>query len=270
LILYDDWIIEKFKKLQKHIARKQRNKDREERNLIIKDMKYVRKHKEMDLDELNARLDAKLKVNREYSKKTTLRTEKMSRRSTYYNNLKARELIDYCILHGYNHLVMEDLNLQCCKGRWSKKYGINYNDIAKVLHLNDFKNTVKRIGNKFGITVSFTNPEYTSQTCNECGHIEKANRVQEMFSCKRCRCTLDAGHNAALTIKNRISIPYLRDTLHNEETDPCLHYVGKKYISRNTYVNAYNTLHGNTLPNSVCGSKKNKGKNSKIQKNAII
>ena len=270
LILYDDWIIEKFKRLQKHITKKQHNKDLEEMNLIIKNIKDTKKHKDIDLNELNTRLNDKLKINREYSKNTTLRVEKMNRRSIYYNNLKARELIDYCILHGYNHIVMEDLNLQCCKGRWSKKYGINYNDIAKILHLNDFKNTIKRIGNKFGIAVSFTNPEYTSQTCSECGHIEKANRVQEMFSCKQCGCTLDAGYNAALIIRNRILIPYLRDALHNIETELCLHYVGKKYVSKNTYVNTYNTLHGNTLPNSVYNSKKNKVKKVKVQKNAII
>ena len=278
LILYDDWIIEKFKKLQKHISRKQHNKNLEEINLITKDIKHIekmKKYKNIDLDELNTKLNNKIKINREYSKKTVLRTEKMNKRSIYYNNLKARELINYCIENSYNHIVMEDLNLQCCKGRWSKKYGINYNDIAKVLHLNDFKNTVRRIGNKFNITVSFTNPEYTSQTCSGCGHIEKANRVQEMFSCKRCDLTLSAGYNAALIIKNRIEIPYLRDTLHNKETEICLHYVGKKYISRNTYVNTYNTLHGgnnNILPNSsVCNSKKNKVKKVKIQKkNAII
>jgi len=271
IILYDNWIIDKFKKLQKHITKKQKIKQQEKRELLTIQSKI--KNSDKDSKVYLKKIKFKLENVKKYSKKTNKRIEKMNRRSIYYNNLKARELVNYCIVKGYNHIVMEDLNLQSCKGEWSYKYGINFNDIAKILHLNDFKNTIKRIANKFGIAVSFTNPDYTSQTCSKCGYIHKSNRAHEMFSCKQCNHTLDADYNAALNIRDRILIPLLRDTLHDinkdKENNLCLHYVGKKYISRNTYVTTYNTLHGNTIPNNICNSKKKKSQ-KKVLKNTII
>lgn len=41
---------------------------------------------------------------------------------------------------------------------------------------------------------------YTSQACSRCGHIEKSNRIGELFRCKKCSFTLDADHQASLNI----------------------------------------------------------------------
>lgn len=44
-------------------------------------------------------------------------------------------------------------------------------------------------------------PQYTSQTCNHCGHIDKANRpTQAKFKCTACGFECNADHNAALNI----------------------------------------------------------------------
>lgn len=211
-ILYDKWLINKYYRLEKHLTKKQSNKSTE--------------------------------VDKSYSKATIKRINKMNRISKSYNDLKSRELINYCLNNNYNHIVMEDLDLNKSKSWYSYEYKLKYNNMIKTLHLNDYKNTIKRIGNKFNITVSFTNPEYTSQTCSKCGYISKSNRkLQETFSCIKCQYTLNADYNSAINIQRRVSDPYLRDILHDVETDVCKHYVGKKYISRNTYVTTYKSLH---------------------------
>ena len=44
-------------------------------------------------------------------------------------------------------------------------------------------------------------PQYTSQTCHVCGHVDKASRVsQSQFVCTACGHTTNADHNASLNI----------------------------------------------------------------------
>ena len=43
-------------------------------------------------------------------------------------------------------------------------------------------------------------PAYTSQTCHQCGHVDKDNRKQSVFKCTACGHTDDADVNAALNI----------------------------------------------------------------------
>ncbi len=49
-----------------------------------------------------------------------------------------------------------------------------------------------------GVAVEFVNPAYSSQTCNRCGHCERANRkIQAEFKCKACGHEDHADVNAA-------------------------------------------------------------------------
>lgn len=55
-----------------------------------------------------------------------------------------------------------------------------------------------------GIPVLLVDPAYTSRTCSECGHCEKANRKsQARFECQACGHTMNADHNAALNVAAR-------------------------------------------------------------------
>jgi len=55
-----------------------------------------------------------------------------------------------------------------------------------------------------GVPVILVDPRHTSQECNHCGHIAKANRpTQNRFSCHRCGSKTNADFNAAQNIKNR-------------------------------------------------------------------
>ena len=48
--------------------------------------------------------------------------------------------------------------------------------------------------------VQEVHPAYTSQTCHQCGHVDKDNRKQSDFKCTACGHTDDADVNAALNI----------------------------------------------------------------------
>lgn len=106
--------------------------------------------------------------------------------------------------------------------------------IIKVLHLNDLKNVIKRIGNRENIMVSFVDPRYTSQICPCCGHISKENRKkQETFSCIKCGYTNNADVNAAINIRNRYTIDELRDILMAYDNEKDMHIEDKKGKKKN-------------------------------------
>lgn len=70
------------------------------------------------------------------------------------------------------------------------------------------KYIVDRITNRCEVNrvdVVFIDPEYTSQTCRRCGHIDKGNRSGEMFKCKKCGFAGDADHFASLNILDRFA-----------------------------------------------------------------
>ena len=148
----------------------------------------------------------KLKLSLEEGERIRKRTEKTTRRSEAHLNLKAREIVDLAIKNGITHLVVEDLNIKGCKTRAKTKTDVNFNDWGSYLRINDFKNVLKRIANKFGIVVSFVDAHYTSKTCPHCGHISSKNRLmQETFSCVKCGYKRNADTNAARNIKGRIT-----------------------------------------------------------------
>jgi len=73
-------------------------------------------------------------------------------------------------------------------GHWNHKYIVD-----RIKNLCE----VNRVG------VVFVDPKYTSQTCRQCGHIDKGNRSGEMFKCKKCGFTGDADYLASLNILDR-------------------------------------------------------------------
>ncbi|MEU9393929.1 transposase [Streptomyces sp. NPDC048324] len=55
-----------------------------------------------------------------------------------------------------------------------------------------------------GVPLVFVDPAYTSQTCAQCGHIDKRNRVdQQLFICRGCGVVAHADRNASHNIATR-------------------------------------------------------------------
>ena len=115
-------------------------------------------------------------------------------------------------------IVFEDLNKFTGKFKFkNKEFSLNYRRLMSILHIMDIKNIVQRISKNYGITISLTNSEYTSQECSHCHHISKNNRkTQEHFHCEKCGYTSNADLNAAINIKNRLSSNVLKESFHNE------------------------------------------------------
>ena len=180
-----------------------------------------------------------------YGKEMLLRQEKNNRRSKWYLEQLVNEFLDYCQEKGYNHIVMENLNLQKTKSEAKHKNGINYNRIASLLHLNDIKHVIKRLANKRDIAVSWVNPKYTSQQCPICGHINKDNRItQEVFCCENCFHNNNADINAAINIKNRMFIKEYRSLLMKFDKE-FNGYKGKVYIKKEEYEESVKKLKNN-------------------------
>ena len=154
----------------------------------------------------------------EYTYKQMRQNQKDKRRSVSMVEQCLVCLFKHCIKNNINHLVFEDLNVFTKKYKINnKEFNINIRRLMSILHIVDIKNMAERIGKKYGITISLTNAEYTSQQCSCCGYIHKDNRkTQEKFKCIHCGYEENADLNASINIKNRISVDVLRDSLHIE------------------------------------------------------
>ena len=145
-------------------------------------------------------------------------SKKNSRRSISMVEQCLVKLFKHCNKNGIDHLVFEDLGK--FTGRLkitNKEFDINYKRLMYAVRLVDIKNIAERIGKKYGITISLTNPEYTSHECSCCHDISKKNRqTQELFKCENCGFELNADLNASINIKNRILSNVLRKSCHQE------------------------------------------------------
>lgn len=122
------------------------------------------------------------------------------------------ELIKQAKERGYNHLVLEDLNLMSKLRSDNQEFDINNGRLIKLLNLSSIKNRIINIAHRHQLNISFVHPEYTSQTCNSCGCISRKNRkTQEKFKCIKCGHLDNADFNSACNIRDRLLLDVLRD-----------------------------------------------------------
>ncbi len=127
---------------------------------------------------------------------------------------KAVELIKQAKSKGFNHLVLEDLELISKLRSDNEEFGINNGRLLKLLNLSSLKDKIRALAHKYKINVSFVNPEFTSQCCSKCGFVNKNNRkTQEAFKCLNCNNELNADFNSSVNIKNRVLADVLQTKL---------------------------------------------------------
>ncbi|MES4905301.1 MULTISPECIES: transposase [unclassified Streptomyces] len=74
---------------------------------------------------------------------------------------------------------------------------------------------------KAGVPVVHVDPAYTSRTCAECGHIDKANRVsQAWFACRSCGFVDHADRNGSRNIRARARKLWRRGVLSTTPAPP--------------------------------------------------
>lgn len=72
----------------------------------------------------------------------------------------------------------------------------------------DLRQKIKYKAEEHGIELRLVNPQYTSQRCSQCGHIDKQNRPKEkkgqsFFQCTHCGFTENADYNASLNLATK-------------------------------------------------------------------
>ena len=124
------------------------------------------------------------------AKNLSARTQqKIVQKRTNWCHQVSREIADK-----YNAVYMEDLNTQGMtasgKGKKGLNKGILNSSWYKLEQCLAYKSSVVKVA-----------PQYTSQTCHECGHTDKQNRkTQSTFECVECGHRANADMNAALNI----------------------------------------------------------------------
>lgn len=77
---------------------------------------------------------------------------------------------------------------QCATIQMEDLTGINENStFLKNWTYYDLQTKIKQKAAELGIQVNLINPQYTSQRCSQCGHIDSGNRTsQAVFHCSQC------------------------------------------------------------------------------------
>ena len=172
-----------------------------------------------DFCKLSTYLDkVKEKQGKEYKigKRYQLKLDKLREKIVKSNQQLISSMCKSLKNDNITHIVMENLDNGFGKSFVKDKNNndINFNRVVKFLRISSLKDEVEHIGRKYDIAVSTVQSYYTSKMCPICGCIDDENRTsQEEFSCIDCGFESNADINAAINIKNRVSVTVLRSKL---------------------------------------------------------
>lgn len=163
----------------------------------------------LHIDELKSK-NKNYQIGKRKQKKLDTLKNKINK---YEENLIA-QVCKHLAEDGYHHVVMENLDNSFGKNFVKDENDVNYNRRVKFLGLSSIKDKFDRIGRKYDIAVSLVHSCYTSKQCPICGCIDDNNRkTQEAFKCVECGHEANADFNAAINIKNRVSVTVLQRLL---------------------------------------------------------
>ncbi|MFH1294620.1 MAG: transposase [Candidatus Aenigmatarchaeota archaeon] len=80
------------------------------------------------------------------------------------------------------------------KTRRKQRYSLN------SWSFNQLGNMIEYKSKKYGVPIAYIEPQYTSQRCSRCGHIEAKNRKEKTFHCAKCGVVENADANAGFNI----------------------------------------------------------------------
>lgn len=102
-----------------------------------------------------------------------------------------------------SEIVVENLDFR------SRSYSKRLNRLLSNSGRNAVKNKLTQLEKERGITITKVNPAYTSQECNHCHYVDKANRRGETFLCRNCGHKDHSDLNAAKNILHRRSVGHV-------------------------------------------------------------
>jgi putative transposase len=80
------------------------------------------------------------------------------------------------------------------KCRRKQRYSLNSWSFYQLQQMIEYKSK------KYGVPIGYVEPQYTSQRCSKCGHIDANNRKGNIFHCTSCGMVEDSGANAGFNI----------------------------------------------------------------------
>ena len=164
------------------------------------------------LDKVNEKQGKEYKVGKRYQFKLDKLREKIVKSNQQLISNMCKSLKN----NNITHIVMENLDNGFGKSfvKVKNNNDINFNRVVNFLRISSLKAEVEHIARKYDIAVSTVQSYYTSKMCPICGCIDDENRTsQEEFSCIECGFESNADINAAVNIKNRVSVTVLRSNL---------------------------------------------------------
>ena len=99
----------------------------------------------------------------------------------------------------------------------SRKKGLNRS--ISDASWNELSQKIEYMAAKSGKVFVKLNPRFTSQKCNECGHIESSNRDKEKFICLSCGHMAHADINAAKNLEE-LAMSNIASMVRRDSTEP--------------------------------------------------
>ncbi|EGT3817979.1 transposase [Clostridioides difficile] len=107
-----------------------------------------------------------------------------------YNHALSKRVVEFAKKNKCEYIHLEKLTKDGFGDRLLRNW--SYYELQEM---------IKYKADRVGIKVKHVNPSYTSQTCSECGHVDKENReTQAKFKCLECGFEANADYNAARNI----------------------------------------------------------------------
>ena len=116
---------------------------------------------------------------------------KQKRFVTNQNHIMAKKIVEM----DFECYALEKLSI-----KRKKKVGKTFNKKLNGWSYFEFQKFLEYKSENVGKQVIYVNPAYTSQCCNNCGKIHKANRNGSTYKCKKCGFELNADLNASRNI----------------------------------------------------------------------
>ncbi len=93
-------------------------------------------------------------------------------------------------------IVLEELKniRKTARTRRKQRYSLNSWSFNQLGEMIEYKSK------KLGVPIAYIEPQYTSQRCSHCGHIEAKNRIVKQFHCVECGVVENADANAGFNI----------------------------------------------------------------------
>ncbi len=133
------------------------------------------------------------------------RYQELNRKLREYIKNEINRLLNKIIkLYQPKEIVIEKLNFQ------NSELSPQLNRLLNRFGMKIIKQKLQDFEERFGVEIIYVNPAYTSQTCSNCGYIDKRNRkTQEKFQCLICGRKINADVNASRNIGVRSSNPMI-------------------------------------------------------------